>query len=152
MIILYYCHTGVHSALVGAGIHLGLLPSDSAGVEKEDICRLPRFNGISHGEVGTPFYIGKDESGNDVYVFGVNHEPLVFEKAVKNLLDLHHISPSAYKVVNILQCNNRWISMGGWFTIIPGWNHLGRAMAVHGLLRAYDDIAAVVSEVKRGLH
>lgn len=152
MKILYFCHTGVHSALVGAGIHLGLLPFDYSGVKKEDISRLPHFDGITASEIGTPFYVGKDELGNDVCVFGVNHEKAVFTSAVKELLQLYKINPNSYRVVDILQYNNRWISLGGFLSTFMGWNHLGRAMLLMGIRKAYGRIASEVSQVKAGLH
>lgn len=151
MKILYFCHTGVHTALVGAGIHLGLMPADRLPENKE-IYQLPYFDGLSSGEVGTPFYLGSDQKGYEVFVFGVNHEPEVYSKAIKDVLDIYGFGPDQYLLVDVLKCNNRLISIGGWFSLVPGWNHLGRTMAVRGLKTAYPQIKAEVARVKAQLH
>jgi len=76
MRIFYCCYGSTHSSVVAASIHLGLLPIERIPTSNE-IKRLPYYDKIETSEIGTPFYMGKDEFNSEIFILGMaNHRKL----------------------------------------------------------------------------
>lgn len=141
MKIIYYCHTGAHTALVAAAVHLGILPFDRT-VSSKQLCALPFYNKIKIKQLGTPLYIGQDVQGNHVYSLGVGYEPEIPETAIKSFMETMNI-PNNYLLVSTLPAVNRYILTGS-FISVTGMRWLGQQLTTFGIRKNYNNITDIV--------
>ena len=69
MHVIYYCYGGTHSSPIAAALHTGLLSPDRLAT-KAELEALPWFDKVSADQQGKLLLVGRDESGNHVYVCG----------------------------------------------------------------------------------
>lgn len=84
MVIIYSCFGSAHSSVLAAAIHTNMLPVDRIP-ETGEIINLPYYDKTPSDLIGTPFYFGKDERGNFIYILGTGKARQVIENMLKKL-------------------------------------------------------------------
>ncbi|MGI1691139.1 DUF3189 family protein [Thermoanaerobacter uzonensis] len=147
MIIVYMCYGSAHSSVVAASIHIGLLPIDRVPTY-EEIVSLPHYDKTSNDEIGTLFYMGKDEFGNHVYIVGARNGREIVTKAIYSFLSLYGISEKDILVVDALPTIGLTTKIGGITSRRLGIIFLGRPITVYGILKKYNNFVKLVTDIK----
>ncbi len=150
MKIFYYCHSGVHASVVTAGIHLGLLPGDKTASTKE-ILALPHFDDRQGYPAGTPFFIGKDEWGNQVYTLPVGNEKLLVPRTVRRFLDLYGLPRNGVRLVDALKYTTAALKWGGYLSLDLGLKAVGRPLVLASIRRTYPNYVKQVRRLQEEL-
>ncbi|NNG66084.1 DUF3189 family protein [Caldanaerobacter subterraneus] len=150
MVIIYMCYGSAHSSVVAASIHIGLLPTDRVPSFRE-IISLPHYDKTSNEEIGTLFYMGKDEFGNEVYIVGARNGRDVVTKAIYSFLNLYGISEKEVLVVDALPAIGITTKIGGIASRRLGIISLGRPITVYGILKRYKNFVELVTAIKTKL-
>ncbi|MEG6513660.1 DUF3189 family protein [Desulforamulus ruminis] len=147
MIIIYYDVGGAHSVQVAAGIHLDILPVDRVP-SAADLFKMKKFDNTTKDDYGRILFAGTDNYGNPVYTLSCQYaSPIV----VPSLRDMHRIqggNPRQLLLISTLGTINLLMKIGGFSSRRLGWVGFGRPIVVKGTLKAYPQIARLVSEVK----
>lgn len=150
MKIFYHCYGSAHSSVVAAAIHLGWLPSDRLPWGHE-INSIKHYDRVRHDQIGTPFYMGKDATGNEVYVIGMNGASGVVIESIGSLLDIYGIPRSELLIQDTLHLVDLLTRIGGFMSRQLGLVFPGRALTIIGVRRCYRNYLRLVEEVKRVL-
>lgn len=146
MKIFYYCNWGVHSSLVAAGIHLGLLPRDRKPRPRE-ILDLPGFDMVRQETWGRPLLVGTDKRGNQVYTFPVGNEEFLAPKSIRSMLDVFKRPQDQVLLVDALKYTTPWMKVGGYLSLVLGLQNIGRWVVVREIIRNYSNLVAQVERV-----
>jgi len=150
MKVIYHCYGGTHSSVTAASIHLGILPADRVP-EKESFWRLPLYDRQNTGQHGHIFYLGDDESGNQVYIVARRGHPRVLENIFNGLAAIFDVSPGGYMLVNVMTRVNLTMKVGGSLSRRWGFIRMGRPIVTAGTQAAYFEVVDLVVNVKRRL-
>jgi hypothetical protein len=150
MKVVYCCYGGTHSSVVTASIHLGMLPSDKIPSSFE-IERLPYYDKVEPNEIGTPFFMGKDELGCEVYIIGMINQKQVVKKAIKSFLENSGIDTEDLLMINTLGNVNIVTKFGGFISRRLGLVKVGRQLTIWGIRQKYFDFVRLAQEVKKDL-
>ncbi len=107
MRIFYYCYGSTHSSVVAASIHLGLLPVERIPNSNE-IKHLPYYDKVETSEIGTPFYMGKDEFNSEIFILGMANHRKIIKKAILSFLEHSGSDPRDLLMIDTLKNVNRY--------------------------------------------
>lgn len=147
MRVFYYCYGSAHSSVVAAAIHLGLLPSDRIPTSAE-IINLPRFDRTKNHEIGTPFYMGEDEHGNEIYILGLGPDRDIISKAIYSLLTLLGYPLNCILLIDALAPVHPVTRLGGFLSRRLGWVRVGRPLVTMGVKWRYRELLFIVNTTK----
>lgn len=147
MIIIYYCFGSAHSSVLSAAIHTNMLPEDRVP-DNEEIINLPLFDKTPSEKIGTLYFYGKDEAGNDVYVLGMGKARSIVKRSLKSFLELEKIPDNKVYIKNTLQYVNFLVRIGGFLSRGYGIIFPGRILTIYGIKKSYFRFVKAVKELK----
>ncbi|MFO7151622.1 MAG: DUF3189 family protein [Bacillota bacterium] len=150
MKIFYCCYGSAHSSVVAAAIHLGWLPEDRVP-ELEEIEKLPHYDKTASAEIGTPFFMGKDRKGAEIYIIGMASQRLLVKNAIVSFLQHSGVEPEDVIFVDAIPLVNLKTKIGGILSRRMGLVSVGRPLTIRGIQERYFDFVKMVKEVKRAL-
>lgn len=150
MKIFYCCYGSAHSSVVAAAIHLGWLPEDRVP-ELEEIEKLPHYDKTASAEIGTPFFMGKDRKGAEIYIIGMASQRLLVKNAIVSFLQHSGVEPEDVIFVDAIPLVNLKTKIGGILSRRMGLVSVGRPLTIRGVQERYFDFVKMVKEVKRAL-
>jgi len=148
MKVFYCCYGSAHSSVVAAAIHLGLLPSDRLPDAKEFLV-LPHFDKTESFEIGTPFFMGRDEYNSEVYILGMGGERALIKRAILSFLGHAGIDTRDIMLIDTLRNVNLITKIGGFTSRRLGLVAIGRPLTVFGIKQKYGDFVKLVRDVKK---
>lgn len=112
---------------------------------------MPYYDRTAPRYIGTPYFVGSDENGRDVYCLGLwaNYEELV--TALTQFLSCLGLAKDSYLFVNAFALINFSTKLGGVLSKRLGIIALGRLLSVWGIRRRYADFRQLVGMVKEML-
>ncbi|NLZ54782.1 MAG: DUF3189 family protein [Thermoanaerobacteraceae bacterium] len=147
MKIFYCCYGSAHSSVVAASIHLGLLPSNRVPTSKEFLV-LPHYDKTESFEIGTPFFMGKDEYDSDVFILGMASERRLIKKAILSFLAHAGLNTHDIMMVDTLRSVSFLTKLGGFISRRLGLIAIGRPLTILGIQQKYPDFVKLVAAVK----
>ncbi|MCF6095870.1 DUF3189 family protein [Thermovorax subterraneus] len=150
MKIFYCCYGSAHSSVVAAAIHLGWLPEDRVPGFHE-IENLPHYDKTDSLEIGTPFFMGKDEKGSEVYIIGMTGQRQLVKNAILSFLKYNNIKTKYIFFVDTIPLVNLKTKIGGILSRRIGLVAVGRPLTVIGIQEKYFEFVKLVNEVKKSL-
>lgn len=150
MKVIYYCYGSAHSSVISAAIHLGLLPSDRIPSAQE-IMATPYFDRTDSREIGTCFFVGRDEDGREVYIMGMGPGREVVKRAILSVLKVFGIDTREFALVDALPSAGLLVRTGGILSRRLGLVRLGRPLVVRGIQRNYWAFCDFVRSTKESL-
>ncbi|AYO30377.1 MAG: hypothetical protein PWR06_349 [Thermoanaerobacteraceae bacterium] len=148
MKIFYYCYGSAHSSVVAACIHLGILPTDRLP-SAEEFKRLPHYDKTDSYEIGTPFFMGIDEYGAEIFITGMTGERQLVKKAIYSFLKKCGIDVNDLMMVNALNNVNLKTKIGGFISRRLGLVTIGRPLTIKGIQEKYAGFVTLVENTKR---
>ncbi|MGB9813135.1 MAG: DUF3189 family protein [Thermovenabulum sp.] len=148
MKIFYYCYGSAHSSVIAAAIHVGYLPKDRIPKD-EEFLKIPYFDKTDNYEIGTPFLMGKDEYGNEVYIIGMTNEREMIKKTIISFLKESGIDLNQIHMVDTLHLVNLKTKIGGLLSRRFKLVNVGRPLTIRGIQEKYFDFVNLVMKVKR---
>jgi hypothetical protein len=150
MKVIYHCFGSSHSSVVAANIHVGNLPMDRIPTRQE-IIALPHFDKTESKQIGIPFFIGKDEWNNDVYIIGMTHKKNIVRTAIISLLNIFNIAQTEIILINALEHINIMTKIGGFLSRGIGFTFIGRPIVLYGIQACYSNLINLVDKTKKDL-
>lgn len=147
MNIVYYCYGSAHSSVLAAGIHLGQLPTDRVP-KAEEIEKLPRYDEATPSQIGTVFYMGRDEFGSHIYIIGMGSHRVLVKRAILSFLQCSGVDTSNLILVSTLENINFKTRVGGFSSRRLGFVRFGRPLTIKGLQEKYHFFCELVAKVK----
>ncbi|MGB9678656.1 MAG: DUF3189 family protein [Thermoanaerobacteraceae bacterium] len=147
MVIIYMCYGSAHSSVVAASIHVGLLPVNRIPTYKE-IVSLPHYDKTRSNQIGIPFYFGKDEFNNNVYIVGAKSGRKIVIKAIYSFMSLYGITEKEILIIDALPTIGLTTKIGGITSRRFGIISIGRPITVYGIIKKYNNFIKLVSDVK----
>lgn len=147
MKVVYHCYGSAHSSVTAAAIHVGLLPRDRCPTPAE-LLAVPRFDRTLTRELGTPFFIGQDQAGREVYALGRGRAAKFVVNCVESLKELAGLPPLEILMVNALPRASLVTAVGGTLSRGLGLVWLGRPLATWGIRRGYARLVELVEETE----
>jgi len=151
MKIFYYCYGSAHSSVVAASIHLGMLPADRLP-SAEEFENLPHYDKTESYEIGTPFFMGLDEYGVEIYITGMTGERQMVIKAIYSFLKNSEIDVNDLVMVDSLKNVNLKTKIGGFISRRLGFVAIGRPLTIKGIQEKYTEFVSLVEDVKEREH
>ncbi len=146
MKLFYYCYGRAHSSVIAGSIHLNRLPNDRIPSVKE-IIAIPEFDRSDSEDFGEPYFLGKDDQGNEVFIIGFGGEAGLGLQTIYFLLE-RFADPAEWKFYNSLSSIGLTAKMGGFISkklkLVP----LGKYLAALGIQKSYLNLVKLVSAVK----
>ncbi len=146
MKLFYYCYGRAHSSVIAGWIHLRRLPIDRVPDIKE-IIEARGFDQSDSDDFGTPYYLGKDEFDNDVFIIGFGGKPTLGLQTICFLLEQIG-NPLDWKFYNSLASIDWLTKTGGFISKKLKWSYLGRYIAALGIQKSYSNLVKLVKTVK----
>jgi hypothetical protein len=134
--------------VVAAAIHCGLLPCERLPAYQE-FAALPYYDRTRPEFIGTPYLMGRDEHGNEVYFMGLWDQRDKLIAAAGELLASAGVAPSAYHFQNAFPLITFSTKVGGLLSKRYRLTALGRRITVWGIKRRYPSFIAMVQAVKK---
>lgn len=148
MIVVYHCYGSAHSSVTAAAIHLRMLPRHRLPTVAE-LLAAPRFDRTVSRELGTPFFVGRDDAGRDVYALGRGSAGRLVVNCVESLCELVSAEPAAVVMINALPEASLMTTIGGTLSRGLGLVWPGRPLAVWGVRHCYRRLVRLVEETER---
>ncbi|RQD73213.1 MAG: DUF3189 family protein [Candidatus Syntrophonatronum acetioxidans] len=148
MVLIYHCFGSAHSSVVASAIHLGMLPLDRVP-RKEEIVTLPHYDQTTRGELGNPFYVGRDEYNWEVYILGLANQKELAKRAIWSLLKIYNVPFNYLFMVDSLNSINNLTRLGGFLSRRLGLVNMGRPLTIKGIQKGYLPYVKLVDQVKR---
>ncbi len=145
--VIYHCYGSAHTSVVTAAIHAGLLPRDRVPSARQ-LMAVPHFDRTPSCVIGTPFRMGFDNAGNEVFAIGRGHARAVAERALYSLARLIRYPDDSFLVVNALAVADLWTTIGGTISRGLGLTPWGRPIVIHGVRRSYRRLVALVEQTE----
>ncbi|GAW93235.1 DUF3189 family protein [Calderihabitans maritimus] len=150
MRIIYYCSTGVHLAALMAAIHLGHIPAQ-VKIKPEQVNRIEWFDlRLPASKAGSPFFVGRDEQGHEVFTMAVGNERLLAPKTIRGFLNLCGIPAHDLLLVDAQKYATFGIKLGSYLQRL-GLRALGRSILVNAICQVYPNCVRQVMRVKEEL-
>lgn len=143
MKVFYTCYGSAHSSVVAAAIHLGYLPKERVPPATEFL-HLPYYDRNPSKVIGTPFFMGADPQGNEVYIMGLGAEKALIRRIVKNFLEICGYPASQVLFVDALNGIPLITKIGGILSRSLGWVAFGRRLTIYGLQKHYFHLVSLV--------
>lgn len=148
MRIFYYCYGSAHSSVVAASIHLGFLPADRVP-RPDEFRKLPHYDRTNSFEIGTPFFMGKDEYGSEIFIIGMTSQRELVKKAIVSFLKHSGVNTCDLMMVDTLRNVNLKTKIGGFMSRRLGLVKLGRPLTIQGIREKYFEFVQLVDSVKK---
>jgi hypothetical protein len=145
--IVYYCFAGAHASVVASAIHCGLLPADRVPAYGEFVA-LPHYDRTAPRLIGSPYLMGRDEFGHNVFFLGLRDQRLPLMDAVGTLLATAGVSENAFLFQDAFPLINFSTKIGGLLSKRYCLTSFGRRITVWGMQRQYPAFVAMVAAVK----
>ncbi len=145
--IIYHCYGSAHSSVVAAAIHLNYLPKNRIPTSSE-ILNIPHYDRTMTRDLGTPFLIGVDQLGHEVYILGRKKAAQMVENLIRSILQYYSHSPNEILLVNALERLSIITTIGGTMSRGAGIISLGRPLTIWGIKRSYPNFVALVNTVQ----
>jgi len=145
--VFYYCHSGVHASVVAAGIHLGLLPQNNK-LNERLVLELPYFDDRQGWPAGTPFFIGEDEKGSQVYTLAVGNERFLAPKSIRHFLQLFQLSQEDVYLVDALKYTTALLKWGAYLSLDLNMKFIGRPLIMTAIRKSYPNYVQQVERLK----
>ena len=149
MKLFYYCYGRAHSSVIAGWLHLNRLPTDRIPSVKE-ILAIPEFDRSESKDFGEPYFLGKDEYGNEVFIIGFGGEAGLGLQTVYFLLERWG-DPAEWKFYNSLSSIGWLAKTGGVISKKLKLACVGRYLAALGIQRSYFNLVELVNKVKEKL-
>lgn len=146
--IIYHCYGSAHSSVVAAAIHLNYLPKDRIPTRRE-IMNIPHYDRTMTRDLGTPFLVGVDEYGHEVYILGRKNAAYMVENLIKSVLAYYNHSPHEILLVNALERLSIITAIGGTLSRGFGLVRLGRPLTIWGIKNCYANFVTLVNTVQQ---
>jgi hypothetical protein len=149
--VVYHCYGSAHSSVTAAAIHLDLLPRNRLPTRAQ-LLAVPRFDRTLTRELGTPFFLGRDQAGREVYALGRGPAARLVLNCLESLVEIIGASPVAVVAINALPSASRLTTVGGTLSRSFGWVWPGRNLALWGVRRRYRRLVRLVEQTERLLN
>lgn len=146
MKLFYYCYGRAHSSVISGWIHLNRLPKDRVPSIKE-IISAPGFDQSDKHDFGIPYYLGKDEHNNEVFIIGFGGAPNLGLQTIYYLLERLG-NPLEWKFYNSLASVDWLTKTGGFISKKLKLSRLGKYLAALGIQKSYSTLVELVRTVK----
>ncbi|HWR55978.1 MAG TPA: DUF3189 family protein [Negativicutes bacterium] len=150
MKIFYHCYAGAHSSVVASALHCGKLPAQRIPTLAE-IMATPYFDQTAPEMIGTPYFMGTDEFGHEVYFVGTRRGGLLVKNAVYSFLDICGFAAAQVRFYDALHVINLSTKIGGGLSRRFGCVTLGRRLSAWGIRKCYPGFIELVSNIKQEL-
>lgn len=110
MKIFFLCRTGHHTSLLAAGLHLNLIKEETN--LRHIVTHIRGWNDIKPRDIGTPFFVGKDKDGNEVYTIGIGMKSSMMERVINDIINMIGIEPQERRIINVSEAVTAWTKMG----------------------------------------
>lgn len=147
MKIFYYCFGSAHSSVISSCIHLGMLPQNRIP-ELEEIVNLPYYDQTESSQIGTPFFMGEDEFGYQVYILGMGSYKKIVKNSLQSIMDIYEIPQEKILLINSLNLVNTTTRIGGFLSRALGLVSIGRPLTVIGIRHSYWHFVQLVLNTK----
>ncbi|NLM38048.1 MAG: DUF3189 family protein [Firmicutes bacterium] len=142
MRVIYHCYGRAHSSVVASHLHLGTLPLNGP-IAPEQIMALPEFDRAEADDFGEPYFMGRDEAGNEVYILGLNSQAPLCVRAILNLAG-HLGLADRIILVNTLPAIGLTTRLGGFISKKLRCPGLGKPLAARGIIQALPRLRQLV--------
>jgi len=149
MKVFYTCYGSAHSSVIAAFIHVGILDKNVVPPYKK-ITFLPHYDRTDDEEIGTPFFIGFDEWGNEIYVIGAKSNKNLLKNFLKDFIHYNGIKED-FIFVDTLQAIGIFARIGGFISRRLGLTFIGRPLTVFDIRRNYWRFVSLVENVKNSI-
>lgn len=146
MKLFYYCYGRAHSSVIAGSIHLNRLASDQIPSVKE-ILAVPEFDKSDGSDFGIPYFLGKDECDNEVFIIGFGGGVALGLQTIYFLLERLG-DPTEWKFFNSLSAIGWLTKVGGFISKKLKWSRLGRYLAALGIQKSYPNLVKLVRTAK----
>lgn len=147
MKIFYHCYGSAHSSITAANIHLGHLPSQRRATIRE-LCFQPLFDRARNQEIGTPWFLGTDSAGHEVYSIGLQSGRRQLAAALFDFLAAVGVPPGDMILDDALRHGNLALRIGGLLSRKLGLVRVGRPLSAWGIWLKYWRFVELVDQVK----
>jgi len=148
MKIFYHCYGSAHSSITAANIHLGHLPSHRRATLGE-LRSQPLFDRARHQDIGTPWFLGTDAGGHDVYCIGLHSGRRQLAADLLDFLIAAGIDSNDLILDDALRHGNWALRVGGLMSRRFGLIRLGRPLSAWGIWLKYWRFVELVQAVQR---
>lgn len=148
MKIFYYCFGSAHSSVVASCLHLGKLPKTRIP-QADEIDNLPYYDRTESHQIGTPFFMGVDEFGHQIYILGMGSYRKIVKNSLKDIMEIYHISPEEVLFIDSLKAVNLTTRIGGFLSRALGWISIGRPLTINGIRKNYSEYIDLVVNTKK---
>ncbi len=146
MRVFYCCWGSAHTSVVSSHIHLGILPIDRRARFKE-IDDLKMYDRTPNSEIGTVFYVGDDQWGNQIYFMGFGPQKHLVRQGVIDYLRINGVDTNDLLFVDAI-VNATWLTcVGGYLSRRLGLTWIGRPLTILGILQNYRAFTELVRSV-----
>lgn len=147
MKIFYHCYAGAHSSVVASALHCGKLPQHRVPTLAE-IMAVPFFDQTSPDMIGTPYFMGIDEFGNEIYFIGMKQGSAIVKNAIYSFCHLCQLSLDQLRFIDALRIINLSTKIGGGLSRRLGCVRVGRSLCAWGIQRCYWGFVDLIRDVK----
>lgn len=147
MKIFYHCYAGAHSSVVASALHCGKLSMEKVPTLAE-IMAVPYFDQTTPDLIGTPYFMGHDEFGNDVYFVGMRRSGNLVKKAIFSFFEISGLDHDQSRFYDALHVINLSTKIGGGLSRRMGCVCFGRRLSAWGIQRCYQGFIQLVRTVK----
>jgi hypothetical protein len=117
-------------------------------VRAELIMALPEFDLAQAEDWGEPYFMGRDEAANEVYILGLNSLAPVCVKAILSLAGQLGQADQIL-LINTLPEIGLVTRVGGFISKKLGWPRIGKPLAAQGIIHALPRLRKLVRTVKK---
>lgn len=148
--VVYHCYGSAHTSVTVAAIHAGLLPRERIPTG-EELLAIPHFDRTPSAEIGTPFRMGFDCAGNEIFIVGRARGGITAERALRSLARVTGYPEERLLVVNALAVFNVWTAVGGMLSRRLGIVRWGRPIVIFGVMRSYPRLVALAQQTENAV-
>lgn len=150
MKIFYHCYAGAHASVIAAALHCGKLPVQRIPTVAE-IMAVPYFDQTNRDMVGTPYLMGQDEFGHEVYFMGMRSGSTIVKKAIYSFFHVSQLPLEQVRFIDALHVINFSTKIGGGLSRRLGCICIGRRLSAWGIQQRYHGFIDLVREVKQSM-
>jgi hypothetical protein len=148
MKIIFHCYGGTHASPVTAALYLGRL-DERRRPEVRELLQLALFDRVKPWDFGRLIPVGKDESGNQIYVLGCGRYPGVVRRALTGFLRLLGGNPEDLLLVDVTPNINLLMRIGGFTSRALGLTTVGRPLVGLGVRLAFPKLVRLAQETRQ---
>lgn len=142
----YYCYGRSHSSVVAAYIHLHKLPEDRIP-SIEEILSIPEFDQGNPRDFGVPYFIGTDNSGNEIYIIGFGSNAGLALQTIYNIQSQQGLKTLDWHFFNALERIDILTKIGGFLSRNLKIKS-GKYLAALGIRKSYHHLLELVKSAR----